>query len=156
MQAPLEKLLKKYEDFKWKPKCDQDFDTLKEKLSISPILVYTNLKVEFHVHIYASRISLGVILAQDGEGNLDYPIYFISRNLSQANRNYITNEREGLEMVYSLQKFRHYCLGGHFKFFIDHSTLKYLDNKFVLEGRICRWMLLFQEFSFEVIINPVN
>jgi hypothetical protein len=56
-------------------------------------------------------------------------------------------------MVYSLQKFRHYCLGGHFKFFIDHSTLKYLDNKFVLEGRICRWMLLFQEFSFEVIVK---
>jgi hypothetical protein len=24
----------------------------------------------------------------------------------------------------------------------------------VLEGRICRWLLLFQEFSFEVIVKP--
>jgi hypothetical protein len=45
-------------------------------------------------------------------------------------------------------------LGSHFKFFSDHSVLKYLVKKPVLEGRICRWSLLFQEFSFEVIIKP--
>ena len=56
-------------------------------------------------------------------------------------------------MVYSLQKFCHYLLGGMFKFFTDHSALKYLVNKPVLEGRICRWFLLFQEFTFEVIVK---
>jgi hypothetical protein len=39
------------------------------------------------------------------------------------------------------------------KFFTDHSALKYLVNKPVLEGRIYRWLLLFQEFYFEVIIK---
>jgi hypothetical protein len=29
-----------------------------------------------------------------------------------------------------------------------HSTLKYLDNKPVLGGRICIWILLFQEYDF--------
>ena len=57
-------------------------------------------------------------------------------------------------MVYSLHKFRHYLLGGTFKFFTDLSALKYLVNKPVLEGRICRWLLLFQEFTFEVIVKP--
>jgi hypothetical protein len=56
-------------------------------------------------------------------------------------------------MVYALQKFRHYLLGKHFKMFIDHSALKYLVNKLVLGGRICRWLLLFQEFDFEVIVK---
>jgi hypothetical protein len=106
------------------------------------------------VHIDASVIMLGAILAQPGEGNLDHPVYFSSRKLSQAEHNYTTTEREGLEMVYALQKFRHYLLGGHFKFFTDHSALKYLVNKPVLEGIICRWLLLFQEFSFEVIVKP--
>ena len=32
--------------------------------------------------------------------------------------------------------------------------MKYLVNKPVLEGRICRWLLLFQEFTFEVIVKP--
>ena len=57
-------------------------------------------------------------------------------------------------MVYVLQKFKHYLLGGHFKMFIDHSALKYLVNKPVLGGKICRWLLLFQEFEFEVIVKP--
>ena len=88
-----------------------------------------------------------------GDGAMDHPIYFTSRKLSQAERNYTMTEREGLAMIYSLQKFRHYLLGSHFNFFIDHSALNYLVNKPVLEGRICRWFLLFQEFYFEVIIK---
>ena len=57
-------------------------------------------------------------------------------------------------MVYALQKFRHYLLGSHFKMFTDHSTLKYLVNKPVLGGRICRWLILFQEYDFEITVKP--
>ena len=57
-------------------------------------------------------------------------------------------------MLYALQKIWHYLLGGHFKMYTDHSALKYLVNKLVLGGKICRWLLLFQEFDFEVIVKP--
>lgn len=57
-------------------------------------------------------------------------------------------------MVYFLYNFHHYLLGGRFKFFTDRFALKYLVNKPVLEGRICQWLLLFQEFTFEVIVKP--
>jgi hypothetical protein len=74
--------------------------------------------------------------------------------LSESEQNYNTTEREGLVMVYALHKFRHYLLGQHFNMFTDHSTLKYLVNKPMLGGRICRWMLLFQEYDFEIIVKP--
>jgi hypothetical protein len=45
-------------------------------------------------------------------------------------------------------------LGNGFTFFTDHSALKYLVNKPVLGGIICRWLLLFQEFYFEVMVKP--
>jgi hypothetical protein len=151
--APLENLLKKDETFWWTPKCDKAFETLKEKLIIAPILIFLDWEKEFHVHVDASRISLGAILTQLGDGAMDHPIYFASWNLSQAECNYTMTEWKGLAMIYPLHKFRHYLLGSHFKFFTNHSTLKYLVNKPVLEGRICRWLLLFQEFSFEVIIK---
>jgi hypothetical protein len=106
------------------------------------------------VHVDASSIALGAVLAQPGEGDIDHPIYFASRKLSESEKNYNTTEREGLAMVYALQKFRHYLLGQHFKMFTDHSTLKYLVNKPVLGGRICRWLLLFQEYDFEIIVKP--
>jgi hypothetical protein len=51
---------------------------------------------------------------------MDHPIYFVRRKLSQDERNYTTIEREGLFMIYALDKFRHYLLGSHFKFFTDH------------------------------------
>jgi len=79
---------------------------------------------------------------------------FSSRKLSTTKKNYTTIEREGLAMVYALQKYRHYILGGHFRMYTDHSDLRYMVNKPVLGVRICRWLLLFQEYDFEVIVKP--
>jgi hypothetical protein len=76
------------------------------------------------VHVDTSSIALGVVLAQPGAGDIDHPLSFASRKLSTVEINYTTTKREGLAMVYALQKFRHYLLGGHFKMFTDHSTLK--------------------------------
>ena len=106
------------------------------------------------MHVDASSTVLGVVLAQPGEGNLDHPITYASGKLSFVERNYTTTKREGLAMVYALQKFRHYLLDGHFKMFIDHLDLKYLVNKPVLGERICKWLLLFQEFDFEIVVKP--
>jgi hypothetical protein len=44
-------------------------------------------------------------------------------------------------------------VGNHFKFFTNNSIFKYLVYNPLLEGRICRWLLLFHEFSFELIVK---
>jgi hypothetical protein len=120
----------------------------------TPILFFLDWSKEFHVHVDVSSIALGAVLAQPGEGEIDHPLDFASRNLCIAEINYTTTEREGLAMVYALQKFCQYSLGGHFKMFTDHSALKYLVNKPVLGGRICRWLLQLQEYDFEIIVKP--
>jgi hypothetical protein len=134
--TPMEKLLKKDCQFHWTEECQQSFDTLKQKMVTASILVFPNWSKEFHVHVDASSIGLGAVLAQLRAGDIDHPLSFAIRKLSIAEINYTTTEREGLSMVYALQKFRHYLLGGHFKMFTDHSMLKYLVNKPVLGGRI--------------------
>ena len=103
----------------------------------APILIFPYWTKEFHVHVDASSIALGAVLAQPREGDIDHPLSFSSRNISTIEINYTTTEREGLARVYALQKFHHYLVGGHFKMFIDHSTLKYIVKKPVLGGRIC-------------------
>jgi hypothetical protein len=120
----------------------------------TPILVFPNWSQEFHVHVDTYAIALGAMLAQPSEGDIYHPLDFSSRNLSIAEINYTTTKREGLAMVYALKKFRHYLLGGHFKMFTDHFALKYLVNKPVLGGRICRWIFLFQEYDFEIVVKP--
>lgn len=100
-----------------------------------PILVFRDWKKYFHAHMDASCIALGVVLTQPNEGDIDHQISFASRKLSKAEQNYSTTKREGLGMVYALQKIRNYLLGSHFKMYTDLSTLKYLVNKTMLGGR---------------------
>jgi hypothetical protein len=85
-----------------------------------PILVFLGWNKEFHVHVDASSIALGAVLAQPGEGEINHSLLFSSKKLSTTKVNYTTIEKEGLAMVYALQKFHHYLLGGHFKMFTDH------------------------------------
>jgi hypothetical protein len=115
------------------------FQPNKRILSTTPILTYSIWKMEFRVHIDASVTMLGPILAQPGEGNLNHPVYFSSIKLSHAEDNFTATESEGLAMVYALQKLIHYLLGECFKFFTDHSSLKYLVKKPVLEGILFIW-----------------
>lgn len=136
--APMEKLLKRAFKFKWTEEYQESLDILKERMVTTPILIFLDWKLPFHVHVDASSIALGIVLAQP-RGLLDHPIAFSSRKLSLAERNYTTTEREGLAMVYALT---------------NHSAMKYLVNKLVLGGRICRWLLIFQEYDFEIIVNP--
>eukprot|EP00253_Pinus_taeda_P030970 PITA_30970 len=149
----MEKLLKKEEYFMWTKAYQVTLNKLKEKLVNTPILVYPKWNKQLHIHIDALGITLGAVLVQHKERNMDHPIYFASRKLSTIKKNYTTIVKEALAMVYSLQKFRHYLLGVPFKFFTDHSNLKYLLNNPVLEGRICQWLLLFQEFTFKLVIK---
>jgi hypothetical protein len=135
--TPMENILRKYTKLQWNDECQHSLDTLKESMVIVPILVFPDWEKTFHVHVDASAIALGAILAHPGMGYLDHPIEFVSRKLSESEKNYNTIEREILAMVYALQKFRHYLLGKHFKMFIVHSSLKHLVNKPVLGGRIC-------------------
>jgi hypothetical protein len=139
----MKNILKKDHQFQWLEECQQSFNTLKKKMITVPILVFPNWSKEFDVHVNASSIALGAVLSQPGAGYIDHPLSFYRRKLSTTKINYTTTKREGLAMVYVLQKFRHYWLGGNFKMFTEHSTLKYLVNKPVLGGRICIWILLF-------------
>jgi hypothetical protein len=75
---------------------------------VAPILVFPDWSKEFHLHVDASSIALGAVLAQPGEGDIDHPLEISSRKLSTVEINYTTIERERLVMVYALQKFCHY------------------------------------------------
>ena len=132
--TPMEKLLKKDAKFEWNESFQESLDKLKGKMATAPILIFQDWKKELHVHVDASSIALGIVLTQPRDGAIDHPIAFSSRKLSTTEKNYTTTKREGLAMVYVLQKFRHYLLGGHFKMFTEHSALKYLVNKPMLGG----------------------
>ena len=74
--------------------------------------------------------------------------------MSPAEKKYTTTERKALAVIYACKKFRHYLLGYRIVFHTDHDSLKYLVNKPDLSNRIARWILLLQEFNYEVMVKP--
>ena len=104
--APMEKMLKKDAKFQWMEPYKERLDKLKNKMAIGPILMFSDWKKEFDVHVDASSVALGIVLTQPREGALDHPIAFSSRKMSTIEKIYTTTEREGLAMVYALHKFQ--------------------------------------------------
>ena len=78
---------------------------IKVNMASTPRLVFSHWNKDFHVHVDASSIALGVVLAQPGEGDIDHSIAFTSWKMSSTEKNYTTTERECMAMVYVLHKF---------------------------------------------------
>ena len=77
-------------------------------------------------------------------------VYYASKTLNEAQRNYITTEKELLVVVYALHKFRAYLVGLDIIIFTYHSALKYLVTKQNAKARLIRWVLLLQEFNLQI------
>ena len=85
---------------------------------------------------------------------MTYAIYFISKNITPAELNYIVTEKEMLVVVHVVNKFCYYLTGYEIFVHTNHSTLRYLMNKPITNGRITRWLLLMQEFNITVLDRP--
>ncbi|RVW86155.1 Retrovirus-related Pol polyprotein from transposon 17.6 [Vitis vinifera] len=92
---------------------------------------------------------LRAVLGQREDGK-PYVIYYASKTLNEAQRNYTTTEKELLAVVFALDKFRAYLVGSFIIVFTDHSALKYLLTKQDAKARLIRWILLLQEFDLQI------
>ena len=126
--------------FQWSSIEDEAYQSLKLMLSHAPVVQPPVWSEPFHF--------IGNALMQCTPPNWYRPVYYTSRRLLAAEKNYSTTERETLGMVYSITKFWHYLLGRKFTFHVDHLALIYLVNKQGLTGRLARWILLLQELIF--------
>ncbi|KAL6349838.1 hypothetical protein AAG906_001725 [Vitis piasezkii] len=88
--------------FKWDDKCQRSFELLKQFLT-SPIVRAPNWELPFEVMCDSSDYAIGAVLGQREDGK-PYVIYYASKSLNDAQRNYTTTEKE-LLVVYALDKF---------------------------------------------------
>ncbi|WJZ82840.1 hypothetical protein VitviT2T_002565 [Vitis vinifera] len=149
LSKPLCELLAKDAKFIWDERCQKSFDQLKQFLTTAPIVRAPNWKLPFEVMCDDSDFAIGVVLGQREDGK-PYVIYYASKTLNEAQRNYTTTKKELLVVVFALDKFRAYLVGSFIIFFTDHSTLKYLLTKQDAKARLIRWILLLQEFDLQI------
>ncbi|WKA10727.1 hypothetical protein VitviT2T_028285 [Vitis vinifera] len=149
LSRPLCELLAKDAKFVWDERCQKSFDQLKQFLTTAPIVRAPNWQLPFKVMCDASDFAIGAVLGQREDGK-PYVIYYASKTLNEAKKNYTTTEKELLVVVFALDKFRAYLVGSFIIVFTDHSALMYLLTKQDAKARLIRWILLLQEFNLQI------
>jgi hypothetical protein len=103
---PMIALLAKKVEFKWTPVCHKSFETLKEKLTTTSVLILPDVHKPFLVYCDASYIRLGCVLMQEGR-----VVAYSSRQLKIHEKNYPTHDLELAPVVHALKTWRHYLYG---------------------------------------------
>ncbi|GKC70279.1 reverse transcriptase domain-containing protein, partial [Tanacetum coccineum] len=146
---PLTKLLEKDTPFEFNDECHKAFNSLKEKLTCTPIIVCPNWNLPFELMCDASDFAVGAVLGQK-DGKHFHPIYFASKTLKEAQQKYTVTEKELMAVVFAFDKFRPYLMLSKTIVYTDHSALRHLFKKQDAKPRLIHWIRLLQEFDIEI------
>ena len=146
---PLNDLLKKDTKFNWTEDCEQAFNVLKIKLIEAPILRYPQFDKEFVLAVDSSQYSIGYVLSQEHDGKL-HPICFGGRALRDNELKWHITDKEGLALVEGIQHFKHYLANNRFIVYTNNVSVKYLMKIKDCQGRLGRWGILLQGYSFDI------
>lgn len=147
---PLYGLLKKGTTWQWTDTHQRAYESLKMALTSAPLMRLPNFDLPFILHTDANNTGLGAVLSQIID-NVEHPIYYASKTLNPAQRNYHTTERECLAVKWACQLFRPYLIGKPFVVYTDHAALSWLFKHRDPNSKLTRMILSLQEFTFEVI-----
>ena len=137
----------------WSQDARLAFANLKERLANDPIICLPDGESEYVLRTDASKQGLGAVLLQERKGEL-MPIAYASKKLHGAELNYSTVEKECLAVVWGIQKFERYLYGRHFTIQTDHQPLQCLQRIKPNNGRLMRWAMHLQQYTFKVQVIP--
>ncbi|KAH8240461.1 hypothetical protein KR032_000093, partial [Drosophila birchii] len=134
----------------WNENAEAAFLEIKSRLCSAPLLIHPNYTKAFIVQCDASLHGVGAVLSQCDESGSERPIAYMSKKLNKAQRNYTVTELECLAVILAVKKFRMYIEGHPFKIVTDHASLRWLMNQSDLSGRLARWAIKLQGFTFDI------
>ena len=117
---PLHALLKHGTKWHWSDECDRVFKQVKTKLSEAPVLMHYNPNLPISLAGDASNYGIGAVLSHVDAKGQEHPIAFVSRTLSQCEKNFSQVEKEALSLIFGIRKFHKYVYGRHFALVTDH------------------------------------
>jgi len=158
LAAPLTILLRKNCSFFWGEEQQLAFDILKSALINAPILRFPDYSKQFIIRTDACAEGIGgVLLQKDEDDGVEYPIHYVSRTLTKAERNYSTTDLEGTAVYYCAEKFKPYISGNMYEtlLYTDHKPLVGLfKNKEPNNLRHIRWCILISMLKIKILYEP--
>jgi len=92
----------------WGKSQQKAFDKLKRVFTTKPVLAVLDLDKEFRVKVDASNYTTEEVLSMKYSDNLWRLVTFISKSLSDTERNYKIHNKEMLVVIRCLEAWRHF------------------------------------------------
>ena len=156
--APLYALLKKDAKFAWDKKHQACFEIIKDLFRGTKILKLFDPNLETAIETDASNYGIAAVLLQK-HNEAFMPVQFASKTLTSAQKNYATIDKEALAVMFGIERFREYLLGGKFQIRTDHKPLvKLLGRENAMpvncSARLQRWNLRLSQYNYTIIHIP--
>ena len=115
-----------------------------------PVLAAPDLDKKFRVEADASNYATGGVLSVKCSNGIWRLVAFISKSLSNIERNYEIHDKEMLVVVRYLEAQRHFLerMTTKFKIWTDYKNLEYFMKAQKLNRRQARWALYLSRFDF--------
>ncbi|XP_042613167.1 uncharacterized protein K02A2.6-like [Cyprinus carpio] len=157
--APVHKMLRKDAKWHWGGEQEAAFVQSKKMLQSVKVLVHYDPQKDVILSCDASPYGLGAVLSHKMPDGSERPIGFMSRTLNQAERNYSQLDKEGLAVMFGLQRFHKYLYGRKFTIVTDHKPLLSLFNELksvpqMSSPRIQRWAVTLRAYEYNIIYKP--
>ena len=151
--VPLTNLLKKENErkFKWTVECQTAFDKLKLALQTPPVLAYPDMNKPFVLTCDASNSAIGFVLGQLDSQKMERVIAYGGRSLSKSQQGWNTTEKECFAVVEGVKTYHTYLAHRKFTIYTDHSALLYLMDQKRSTGKLTRWAMELQGYTFDIV-----
>jgi transposase InsO family protein len=162
IRKPLDDLLKKESEWKWDENCQNAFKRIKEILTSDLLLTHYDPTLEIIVSADASEKGIGAVISHKFSDGKIKAIAHASSALSPAEKNYSQIEKEGLALIFAVEKFHKMIYGRKFILQTDHKPLLAIfGNKKGIKqcsaNRLLRWSLILLGYDFSIeYVNTVE
>ena len=138
----------------WVEESEATFQEIKKVLGSLPTILPPISNQPFFVNPSVGSHSLGAILLQkDPKTTLMRPVYFASRVMKTAEKEYTLVEKKVLALMFATQRFRSYLLPRHFVIITMEDTFTYVLQHMDVSARISKWIVQLQEFDNTVMVE---
>ena len=136
----------------WTEEHERAFKAIKGAFLSNPKLALPRKHRRWRLATDASDVAMGAVLSQVSKSGNEYPISFLSRKLTDAEKVWDIWERELAAILWATTACRHHLVGNRFELITDSAVVAALASKDV-PNRRKNWLVRLSQFDFFVTLK---